>query len=333
MKRVVRVHFMDESFKAFGIDSNATAEQLRQIVVERIGLKEDSCFALFEKKDDWERCLEYDERPGDLMKQWGGDNDAKKAKTSEEQPPPFLFLFKKKIFLKDDEKELLDECARNLVFIQALANVIESVYVSTVEEALRLAGLQMQATYKDHNSSHTAGFLTANNQLKKFIPKMHYSTKKPNEWEALIFKEHQKHQGMQVEEAKLEYIKICKLWRDYGTTFFPPCKSSNNKNLPNKVIIGVNSEGIRLLKNTKNKELISEHMFTEICSWASSSGTFAFEFGNQSDSQKYTFETKHGAIIASTIQTYIDILVQMLKNGDDDDDQTQTGTGLSSEED
>jgi len=100
MKRVVRVHFMDESFKAFGIDSNATAEQLRQIVVERIGLKEDSCFALFEKKDDWERCLEYDERPGDLMKQWGGDNDAKKAKTSEEQPPPFLFLFKKKIFFE-----------------------------------------------------------------------------------------------------------------------------------------------------------------------------------------------------------------------------------------
>jgi hypothetical protein len=70
---------------------------------------------------------------------------------------------------------------------------------------------------------------------------------------------------------------------------------------------------------------VSTHPFTEICSWASSSSTFAFEFGSQTESQKYTFETKQGAIIASTIQTYIDILVQMLKSGaeedDDEDDQ------------
>ena len=35
---------------------------------------------------------------------------------------------------------------------------------------------------------------------------------------------------------------------------------------------------------------------------ASSSSTFGFEFGNQSDSIKYTFDTKVGTIIAATIQ-------------------------------
>ena len=113
----------------------------------------------------------------------------------------------------------------------------------------------------------------------------------------------------------------------YGTTFFPPCRSIANKNIPGKVIIGVNSQGISLLK-AKTKELISEHLFTEICSWASSSGTFAFEFGNQSESQKYQFDTKQGAIIASTIQTYIDILVQKLRSGDDDD-ETDSATYTS----
>jgi len=104
--------------------------------------------------------------------------------------------------------------------------------------------------------------------------------------------------------------------------FFPACRSVSNRKLPNKVVVGVNAEGIILLK-PKDKELISTHPFTEICSWASSSNTFAFEFGSQNESQKYTFETRHGAIIASTIQTYIDILVQMLKNVEDiseDDD-------------
>ena len=42
----------------------------------------------------------------------------------------------------------------------------------------------------------------------------------------------------------------------------------------------------------KTQELISTHPFTEICSWASSSTTFAFEFGVQTEATKYTFETK-----------------------------------------
>ncbi len=90
----------------------------------------------------------------------------------------------------------------------------------------------------------------------------------------------------------------------------------------------------------RNKEPISDHLYTEVCSWASSSSSFGFEFGNQSDSVKYQFETRvslvqvcslfpcaHerslqvGTIIAATVQTYIDILVQMLKNGEDSNDE------------
>lgn len=73
----------------------------------------------------------------------------------------------------------------------------------------------------------------------------------------------------------------------------------------------------KIVLQVRNKEPLSDHLYTEVCSWASSSTTFGFEFGNQSDSMKYTFETKVGTIIASTVQTYIDILVQMLKSGED----------------
>jgi len=160
-------------------------------------------------------------------------------------------------------------------------------------------------------------FLSAN--LKQFVPKDLIAQKKPTEWEALIFKAHALNTGKSEEDAKSEYLDIVKQWPFYGTTFYPPCKTiGNNKKIPSKVIIGVNAEGILLLK--KDKELVSTHPFTEICSWASSSTTFAFEFGSQTESQKYTFETKQGAIIAASIQTYIDILVQMLKSGDDEEE-------------
>jgi hypothetical protein len=309
-KKVVRVHFMDDSIKAFAIDENATTEQLKATVVEKIGMKEDSCFAIFEKKDGWERCLEPDEKPCELMALWNNESNGNPKSQC-------CFVFKKKIFLRDDEREMQDVTAKHHVYIQALHSVIESEYPCSVEDAIKLAGLQVQIVYGDHKPGiHVPGFLTAN--LKQFVPKDLFATKKPNEWETLVFKAHALNAGKSEEDAKSEYLDIVKQWPFYGTTFYPPCRTLATKKIPSKVIIGVNAEGILLLK--KDKELVSTHPFTEICSWASSSTTFAFEFGSQTESQKYTFETKQGAIIAACIQTYIDILVQMLKSGEEDDD-------------
>jgi acyl-CoA-binding protein len=309
-KKVVRVHFMDDSIKAFAVDENSSADQLKATVVERILMKEDACFAIFERKDGWERCLEPDEKPCELMALWGAESTAAPNKSA-------AFVFKKKIFLRDDEREMLDLIAKHHVYIQALHSVIESEYPCSVEDAIKLAGLQVQITYGDHKpGNHVVGFLTAN--LRQFVPKDLFSQKKPSDWEALLFKAHAANSGKTEEDAKTEYLEIVKQWPFYGTTFYPPCKTIGSKKIPNKVIIGVNAEGILLLK--KDKELVSTHPFTEICSWASSSTTFAFEFGSQTESQKYTFETKQGAIIAASIQTYIDILVQMLKSGEEEED-------------
>jgi len=312
-KRVARVHFVDESCRAFALDENLSVEQLRSIVVEKIGLVEDSCFALFEKRDDWERCLDSDEKPTELMDEW------QKLEKKKDGVDPKL-LFKKKIFLRDDDREMKDSVAKHLLYIQALHSVIESEYPSSVDEALQLAGLQVQVTYGEHNpNTHVVGFL--NNNLKDFVPKQLMPMKRPNEWEALIFKQHAKNKGKSKEGAQTEYLGIVKQWPFYGTTFYPPCKAIGNRKIPSKIVIGVNAEGILLLK-PKDKDLVSTHPFTEICSWASSANTFAFEFGSQNESQKYTFETKQGAIVAASIQTYIDILVQMLKNGESEDDDS-----------
>eukprot|EP00005_Dracoamoeba_jomungandri_P006424 CAMPEP_0174261602 /NCGR_PEP_ID=MMETSP0439-20130205/11557_1 /TAXON_ID=0 /ORGANISM="Stereomyxa ramosa, Strain Chinc5" /LENGTH=329 /DNA_ID=CAMNT_0015346103 /DNA_START=28 /DNA_END=1017 /DNA_ORIENTATION=+ len=317
-KTVVRIHFMDSRVKAFAISPNCTAENLLKIVIEKLELREYQCFALFEKEDVWERCLEPDEKPADLMEKWSPD-----AKNSENSPK---FLFKKKTFIRDDDREMDDPVAKHLLYIQAVANVISSDYPSSVEDSIKLAGLQVHIVYGDHNRQvHVPGFLTQN--LKDFVPKALYSQRKADTWEAAIFNEHQRHKGKSQDEAKTQYLTIVRRFPFYGTTFFPPCKSINNgRRVPNKVIIGVNAEGILLLR-PRDKDLFSTHPFTEICSWASSSTTFAFEFGVQSEATKYTFETKQGAIIASTIQTYIDILVEMLTNGNEtEEESTATGT-------
>lgn len=55
---MVRVYFMDNvGYKAFSIDENASAEKLKALVTEKLGIKEDACFAIFEKKDGWGQYL------------------------------------------------------------------------------------------------------------------------------------------------------------------------------------------------------------------------------------------------------------------------------------
>jgi len=309
---------MDDSCRAFAIEDNTTADQLKGIITEKIERKEYSCFAIFEKKDGWERCLDPEDKPCELMALWNQGQNPKTPSPVKEsiKDVACAFIFKKKIFLRDDEREMQDPVAKHYVYIQALYSVIESEYPCGIEDAVKLAGLQVQIVYGDHKpGSHTIGFLT--NNIKQFVPKDLFPNKRVNEWETLIFKAHASNIGKTAEDAKTEYLDIVKQWPYYGTTFYPPCRSIGNRRLPAKnVVIGVNAEGILLLKKEK-QELISTHPFTEICSWASSSTTFAFEFGSQTESTKYTFETKQGAIIAATIQTYIDILVQMLKSDSD----------------
>jgi len=311
MDTLVRVHFIDKSCKTIGISPDTTSDQLKETVSSRIGLKEDVCFALFEKKGDYERCLEPDEKPLELQASW----EKEKSERKKDSEP--MFLFKKKIFLKDDDREMEDPVAKDLIYKQSLHCVISSEYLCDVKEAIKLAGLQFQVLYGDHNKAvHIPGFLSRN--IGDFVPKALIGSKKTSEWEQLIMEEHEKLIGKSDEDAKTEYLQIVKGWTMfYGSTFFPPCKSISNRS--HKVIIGINYEGIRLLK-PKTKIVISEHYFTEILSWASSPDTFAFEYGNPHHSEKLTFETKQGTIIAGTIQTYINILVQMLKNGDDEDD-------------
>ena len=69
-------------------------------------------FLLFLQKKK-ERCLEPSEKPAELKAQWAKEkNDKKKDQT---EP---IFLFKKKIFLKDDDREMGDPVAKDLIYKQ-----------------------------------------------------------------------------------------------------------------------------------------------------------------------------------------------------------------------
>eukprot|EP01121_Diplochlamys_sp_Union-15-3_P009534 TRINITY_DN2599_c0_g1_i1.p1 TRINITY_DN2599_c0_g1~~TRINITY_DN2599_c0_g1_i1.p1 ORF type:complete len:152 (-),score=23.10 TRINITY_DN2599_c0_g1_i1:49-504(-) len=142
--------------------------------------------------------------------------------------------------------------------------------------------------------------------LRKFMPRRLYPTRTPEEWEKKILSVFQSLSSKSEDEARAEYIRIVQNWPFYGTTFFSECKMTNKK--PQVVIIGVNEEGIVLLK--KSGELFSAFPFSDIVIWRASFESFEFECS--SESEIYHFETFQGESISMTIQGYVDMKIMLL---------------------
>jgi len=62
--------------------------------------------------------LDADEKPVELMSIWSLDPKRKETGKETIKELSFAFIFKKKIFLRDDEKELQDPIAKLFVYNQ-----------------------------------------------------------------------------------------------------------------------------------------------------------------------------------------------------------------------
>jgi len=126
--------------------------------------------------------------------------------------------------------------------------------------------------------------------------------------------------------------------RFYGYTFFSPVRvTAPSLNGSLKAIISVSLKGGISFLNPKNKMLLQSFEIRDIHSWASSSGTFAFEPGDidggmlrrlvlalhpltafpfslpdeKKKSNRYLFETKEGPDIAGLLMLYAEYLCQV----------------------
>jgi len=320
-KKIVRVFMVDGTTKhGLMIDENTSAAQLINTVAKKINLHDESHFALFEVKGDEERCLTPEEKPVAIAERWSHNNPSLKSSDTNVSPGEPRFVFKKKIFVRDEDEQDIkdyDKVAKHMLYIQALQCVIEGEYPCSVDDAVRLAALQAQVIYGDHNpASHVPGFFGQN--VSSFIPKPLLPQKQVKEWESLIFKAHANKKGLPDEEAEGEYLSIVKAWSYYGTKYFKNCRViSKNKNLPPKVMIGINVEGIVLANSKEKLQQYANFSFTDLLSWTATpngaQGTFSFEHGTANDATKYTFETRHADAINDLVQSYVDVLIQMIK--------------------
>lgn len=118
---------------------------------------------------------------------------------------------------------------------QAVYDVIHSNYRCTPEDAVALAGIQMQVDFGDHKDAvHTTGFLAfvallcsylvstpavlcfeedvvvaCRSKIHQYIPSNLLRLNSPDQWEKMIFREHAQLLGHPKHEAQVACVNVC----------------------------------------------------------------------------------------------------------------------------
>jgi len=168
-------------------------------------------------------------------------------------------LYKAKLVLKTSNKEILaDPEAVNLIYIQAVSDVVTNRYPSQEKDITVLAALQLQATFGAFKKEvNVPGWLAP--KITEFIPRYLIAKKGEadtvqenlvKDWEVKILAKYQKVAEFSSLDAKLNYLDYVQEWTFYGASFFI-VEQRQFKDYPSPLTLGINCEGVLLMHPEK----------------------------------------------------------------------------------
>jgi hypothetical protein len=240
------------TFKTFNVDPYTLVQDVQDMLVTKYNIVVSAPFALYEgvqETANQERILDPKDRILDIQAGWENRPVIEELKV-EEGPKKQrgaikhkdankvvvvqkinynCFLYKAKLVLKTSNKEIMsDPEAVNLIYLQAVSDVVTSRYPANEKDVTVLAALQLQSTHGDYKKDvHVPGWLTP--KLMEFMPKdllikkgakAGKEQKLEKEWEQMILAKYTKVSGFTSLEAKLNYLDYVQEWVFYGATFF-----------------------------------------------------------------------------------------------------------------
>jgi hypothetical protein len=344
MKSVsIRVLLANGSSKIFMVDSNTTIKEVEEMLVQKYNLTCSQPFALFEQAEkNEERILDPKDRILDVMASWENRRTSKELeaealqnktkasargtkfdkhkdadKTVAVQQIQYRdYLYKAKLVLKTETSEIMaDKEAINLIYIQAVADVITSRYPSNEKDITVLAALQLQATFGNYSSAaHVPGWLAP--KISEFIPRRLLAEKGVDkvqdqlvkEWELKVLAKYQKVADFTSLDAKLNYLDYVQEWVFYGAQFFT-VEQRQFKDYPSPLTLGINSVGV-LLMHPEKKTVLENYKYTDIVTWGHSDEKFIVVVGNIVQQRKLIFKTNEGKIMNHLIHDYVKFKVK-----------------------
>jgi hypothetical protein len=218
----IRVYTLDGTPRTVDADSFTVCRDVKKQIVQKLGISYSTAFSLYEfSVEGEEKILDEEIRVLDVFSSW--ERIARERKLSEAEP--FRFLYKAELVLKTTEKNLIeDEEAINLMYIQAVHDVVRERYPGDAKDIPSLAALQLQAQQGDYKpETHTMEWITE--KLPELVPhsvitgKKGISKKRSSEMSQKIITKYAKLTGVSTQEAKLSYLDYVQEWPLYGAAF------------------------------------------------------------------------------------------------------------------
>jgi len=316
---------LDNSYKSILVDpKQTTIEELWEIVCEKIEILplNRRCFFIWGFGESLRLLLYSDDTIETVLKDWPDyENKYCKHLTStfrrkrKSNAPPRLFFRTTDVLARDHlEESLQDPASLRLHYVQAVKDVVNGDYPVQEDNAIELAGIQLQVLVGDRiPSKHKAGYLMGGKDkaIHVYAPErlaMHWLRDKKRHAEPAILREWSRHVGQNRLDLMRQYIAIVKQFKSFGSTFFKVTHVSSTSQVfqhkfEGQVSLGISQSGLHVLdKNTDffagSNELITHIPFSAIKSWGHDEKFFWYKLKDEEKGQT-VFGTGVGEVIST----------------------------------
>jgi len=225
------------------------------------------------------------------------------------------FVFKRKIFLKNNDAPSTDEMFNRLIYLQAADEVISgNIPIEDEAKLVELTTACLVADLGEECPGNQEEMLE--NECTEWVPPNWKEKYTPEQWADMFLEGRDAAMEKSGEELQASYVEEIRKHDLYGTHFFHVKKVNNPlavKDLPDKVVAAFNSDGLHFLD--ESRKVLLSYGYADIYRWGGSSVQFSLIIWN-ADTQD-TFEliltTYQAAHMAALILDFINAIMESTK--------------------
>lgn len=262
---VARIQLLNNEFVEFTLSVESTGQESLEAVAQRLELREITYFSL------WYYNKQNQRRWVDLEK------PLKKQLDKHALEPTVYFGV---VFYVPSVSQLQQEITRYQYYLQLKKDVLEGNLPCTLEQAIQLAGLAVQADFGDFDQYESQDFL----QKFALLPVGWLQDEKLLEEAAQkVALLHQKYRGLTAPEAEMLYMQEVERMDGYGEESYPAKDSQGND-----ISIGACLDGIFVKhKNGRPPVVFRWH---DIANMSHNKSFFALELANKEETIQFQTE-------------------------------------------
>ena len=230
------------------------------------------------------------------------------------QNQKFKFVFKRKIFLKNQDEPSEDPMFSRLVYLQAVDEVIKgNIPVDDEDEVAKMVSDFMAVEFGEEMPEDPFDLTDPENgQLIEYVPMPWREHKDEDDWAEEVLKYREDSISKDPEELQNEVVEAVKDHPLYGTSFFYVKKNKfpgHMDSYPDRIILAYNSEGLHFLD--ENRDTLASFGYADIYRWGGSSTQFSLIIWNPEtqDTDDLSMYTSQAADMAGLILDYINAIM------------------------